>query len=257
MILNLLSLNLHCLEEKNIDRNIMIISKVIRDLNIDVIFFQEVAQIHSESIIFDNIKPSNLAYKIQSMLNLKKTKYYLSFEPIKYSFDKYDEGLAILSKFPLRDKVVTLLSDTKNYYDWRKRVSLKHTILINNITLDLITTHLGWDDQNESFEKQFSILNKIYTNNHALIGVDLNIPYNDIGYENVLSSNYIDLYALNNHKSNDPSYPNKLDIHNKPSRIDYILSKQLYTIIDQRMIFKDPMVSDHYGLYMKLRIESD
>lgn len=257
MKLNLLTLNLHCLEEKHQRRNIKLITTEIIKRNIDVVFLQEVAQYHNDSIVEGNIKASNLGYLIQKELQNNNSHYDYSFEPIKYSFNKYDEGLAILSKTPLRKKEVKTISKTNDYYNWLKRKLLKHTTTIKGIDFDLITTHLGWDNEDESFIDQFNLLNETTMLDNTLIGGDFNIPFNEKHYNYIINKKYFDLYSSDKNRQNDPSYENTLDVHTKPSRIDYIFSKKNYITTNQEMLFKNPKVSDHYGLYLEITIGVD
>ena len=74
------------------------IANFIKENDVDICFFQEVAQLESNEIIIDNIKKDNNAYLIKTYLDKE---YYLYFEYKKNGYEVYNEGLAILSKYPL------------------------------------------------------------------------------------------------------------------------------------------------------------
>ena len=252
--LSLLSLNLHCLEEENISEKQQIIVENIISNNIDIIFLQEVAQFFDKPIIEKKIKKSNYGHTLQQLLLNSGQSYYYYYEPIKKGFNKYDEGLAFLSKYPLTNIDSKYISKTKDYNNFRSRKYLKGTITLNEKEIDLITTHLGWDSRVESYLKQLENLVKNAPRKQTLIGGDFNIFCGSNYYNKSLELGLIDLYGLNESRKYDYSFENDLDVHKGSARIDYIFSKELYTVLDQKILFKHQKVSDHYGLFLKILI---
>ena len=253
--LSLITINLHCLEEENIEEKQNIIVNEIIERNADVIFLQEVAQYANRDVIFGDIKKSNYGYELHQKLNEKGYFYEYMFTPIKFSFNKYDEGLGILSKYPMGNVSFKYISKSKDYNDWKSRKYLKATIKPFEGYIDLFTTHLGWDSEKESYLKQCKKMVKDITNPHTIIGGDFNIPVDSEYYHKTVQLGLIDLYGKNEERKYDPTFEDQLDVHQQSSRIDYIFGTQNYPVVEQEIIFKDPMVSDHYGIYMKIEVE--
>ena len=248
----LLSLNLHCLEEKDIEQNQQIIVSEIIKKDIDVIFLQEVAQLHKNTIEEGHIKVGNYGYVLQSMLKVLGYDYFYHFEPIKHSFGKYDEGVAILSKHNIKDLKTGYISYTKDYYDWRSRKYIKGTVMFGKEFFDLYSVHLGWNDQDESYLAQLQKLVESIDNPNTIIGGDFNVRCGDSLYDQTIQLGLIDLYGLNVKRRFEPTHEDNLDVHKDSSRIDYIFATKQYEITDQNILFKRPKVSDHYGIYIEM-----
>ena len=247
--LSLITINLHCLEEENIkDKQEIIVNEIIKR-DADVVFLQEVAQYANRDVVFGDIKESNYGYELHQLLNQKGYFYEYMFTPIKFSFNKYDEGLALLSKYPLMNVSFKYISKSKDYGNWRSRKYLKATIKPFEGYIDLFTTHLGWDSRVESYMKQCKNMVKDISNPHTIIGGDFNVPVGSEYYDKTVDFGLIDLYGKNEERKFDPTF------EDQRARIDYIFGTQNYSVLEQEIIFKNPMVSDHYGIYMKIEVE--
>ncbi|SQB93219.1 endonuclease/exonuclease/phosphatase family protein [Clostridium tetanomorphum] len=99
--MKVLTLNCHSWQEKKQLEKIQYLAKVICQNNYDVIALQEVSQSINSRILFDNIKEDNFAFiliKELEILGEDKFKFVWDFSHMGY--DKYEEGLAILTKYP-------------------------------------------------------------------------------------------------------------------------------------------------------------
>ena len=141
--MKLLTLNLHLWHEEDQINKLKKIANFIQKNDIDICFFQEAAQLESNELIIDNIKKDNNAYLIKSFLDKE---YYLYFEYKKNGYEVYNEGLAILSKYPLINKDWFYISKIRNPKDWHTRIIVKASIKYNNEIIDLYSTHMGWDE---------------------------------------------------------------------------------------------------------------
>ncbi|MBI2875731.1 MAG: hypothetical protein HYY20_02490 [Candidatus Tectomicrobia bacterium] len=96
--LKILTLNLHCYQERNQDEKFTLIARAISDLNIDIICLQEVGENWNQG---KGDWRSNAAEIIRDRL---KRSYYLSYHLYTdwshIGFDRYREGVAILSTTP-------------------------------------------------------------------------------------------------------------------------------------------------------------
>jgi maltose 6'-phosphate phosphatase len=205
--------------------------------------------------VLKNIKKSNYGYRLLQLLKQENRQYFYYFEPIKSSFGKYDEGVAILSKFPLQNIESFYLSKQTNYASWKTRKALSGTIQLGYRHLQFITTHLGWTDEVEVYEDQFSALQtKIKKDHICLIGGDFNITPKSSEYTNIISSDLYDLYGLNPKHLFDPTHQADIDIHQGKTRIDYIFCNQQLEVLDRKILFEKPSVSDHFGVYLEIKL---
>lgn len=252
---SLLSINLHCLEEVDIKLNQRILCKKIGELNIDIIMMQEVAQYFDDTLVVDEIKSSNYGYQIQQMLLEFGLKYYYYFAPIKKSFDKYDEGLGILSKFPLTSFESYYISKNKNYNDWKSRKMIRGDLIYKGKRITLCNVHMGWTDENEVFEDQIDeLLLNSNSHNLTIFAGDFNVRPMSNEYNYVVSKGLIDVFQQNKEMFFESTFPVKMDIHNEISRIDYFFTNEKVILEDSIILFKKLQISDHFGVYIKIKI---
>ncbi len=254
--LSLLTLNLHCLEEMDLEIKQQQVSETILQKDIDIILFQEVAQYSNEEIIIENIKPSNYGYAIQQQLQQLNKQYYYYFEPIKSSFNKYDEGVAILSKYPLHDVTSNYISKTHEYKYWRTRKMLKGDLNIHDNVFSIVTVHTGWTDKYEIFEDQIDrLVSHVDLHNTCIFAGDFNVRPNTDEYNYILSKKLIDVIPNTHELYNYPTHIEDMDIHKGSTRIDYFFTNQIVNVVKTEILFEDVRVSDHNGVYIELKIK--
>jgi maltose 6'-phosphate phosphatase len=252
--MRILTLNLHCFAEDNIEENQKLIADTILKEDIDIIFFQEVAQSENLTIMFNDIKKDNYGYIIKTLLEEAGHSYYYHYKIGNLSFNKYDEGLAILSKTKMFHMEHYFISKKVEYSDWSTRVIVSAKTKINNKTLTLTSTHFGWSDGYEVFEDQVdSLLDNLNQKDTNIIAGDFNVKAGSEEYNYFLNKGYIDLF-YNGEKEffNVPTHVNDMDIQVGSSRIDYIMSNKEFKIIERKIIFKDKKVSDHFGVLIEI-----
>lgn len=82
----------------------------------------------------DIIKEDNYALGLSQLLG---DQYNWNYIPVKVGYGKFDEGVAIFSKYPIVNSENTLLTQTNDYTFWKKRNSLGVEIVKEN-------THFGF-----------------------------------------------------------------------------------------------------------------
>ncbi len=253
--LKLLTLNLHCLEEEYIPMKQLIIIDEIIQRDIDVIFLQEVAQYLDSPLINGNIKESNYAYQLQQLLLSKGKQYHLYYSPIKEAFDKYDEGVAVLSKYPLYNVKDNYISKCTEYKFWRTRKMLKGDFQRHGNTVSFVSTHLGWTDHYETFEDQVErLITHLDNKNTIIVAGDFNVAPTTKEYGYLLSKGLKDLYGANPKYVLDPTHISNMDVHSGSTRIDYIFSNTHFDVVKREILFKEKRVSDHYGVYLEIKL---
>ena len=167
--MKIISLNLHCLQEDNLLEKLKRVAAFINANDIDICLFQEVAQHKDNKIIKDNIKEGNNCYLLKEMLDYP---YEMYFETKKLGFEVYEEGLAILSKKPLKNKGFTYITKTTDYNNWLTRIALYGDY--EGITF--FNIHLGWTLWIETIEEQIDKISEMALNkeNQVMILGDFN-----------------------------------------------------------------------------------
>jgi maltose 6'-phosphate phosphatase len=258
--LKVLILNLHCYQEDDQDAKFSKIAKAIDKLDVDVICFQEVAELWNEG---RGDWPSNSAHIINGRLNKP---YHLYTDWSHLGFDKYREGVAILSRFPLLHQESRYVSESDDPYNIHSRKVVMAQIKAPHIgLLNVFSAHLSWWE--DGFQNQFDRLREWAASKHTpqVIGTllcgDFNIAAGSKGYRHVIDSHeYEDQFlAANAHgafekifRVNDPYWSNYLA---DDYRIDYIfLNKNSgLSVTSGRVLFTPEdygQVSDHCGYLM-------
>lgn len=258
--LKVLILNLHCYQEENQDQKFTTIADTINELEIDIVCLQEVAE-HWNGGQGD--WHSNSANIINSRL---KKPYYLHHDWSHLGFDKYREGVAILSRYPLSEQDSGYVSDSHDIYDINSRKVVTARVSVPYIGfINVFSAHLSWLEG--GFQEQFHRLrdwaeNKKYSDIKAsLLCGDFNITAGSNGYKQVVNAGgYQDQYlAVNKRGVFDQIYKVKdkhwQDLLADDYRIDYIFMDKNTTLkaTSAKVIFTDQdygRVSDHCGYLM-------
>ncbi len=258
--MKLLTLNCHSWQEDNQIKKIKYLAKLIKEKKYDVIALQEVSQSIDSNIIFDNIREDNYAViLINEIKKLGGCNYNLAWDFSHIGYDKYEEGLAILSRHDILEKESFYITKNKDIDFWKSRKIVKAVIDINNKAIDFYSCHLGWwNDCEESFENQ---VNELYRrvkggnevsflmgdfNNNALVRNE--------GYDFIKSKGLLDTYDLSKIRDSGITVRGKIDGWNdniSDLRMDIIFTNSLVNVLESKVIFNNinkNIVSDHYGL---------
>lgn len=255
--------------EKNQKEKLEILVLGIISENPDIIALQEVNQTQNEMIISPSglyhpckndtlIKKDNYANLIINKLKKYDIEYYWTWVPVKRGYEKFDEGLAILTKCPIKKSEHIIISKTKNYNNWKKRIALG--VEVNNY--HIFCLHMGWfDDLEDPFINQWEILNNhIKKEKNIFLMGDFNSNDRDKGkgYDLIKNSGWYDCYNLAKKKDFGYTVTKNIDgWKNKEinkMRIDYIFTNKNIPIKSSYTIFNGinhPIVSDHFGVIVE------
>ncbi|MGR9051965.1 MAG: endonuclease/exonuclease/phosphatase family protein, partial [Gammaproteobacteria bacterium] len=181
-------------------------------------------------------------------------------------FDKYREGVAILSRYPLTHPEARYVSDSHDVYSIHSRKVVSAQVAIPFIGLvNVFSAHLSWWE--DGFKQQFERLRQWaesrydhYVKGTLLCG-DFNIAAGSVGYRQVVESKqYEDQYLAANQyglfekifRVNDAHWSSLLA---DDYRIDYIFMNKTSDlhVTSARVLFTDQdygRVSDHCGFLM-------
>jgi len=258
--LKVMILNLHCYQEEQQDEKFTQIANAIDDLNVDIICFQEVAELWNEGL---GDWQTHSAHIINNRL---EQPFYLYSDWSHIGFDKYREGVAILSRYPIQNKAAQYVSDNENIFSIHARKVIMAQIKIPTMgIINVFSAHLSWWE--DGFAQQFNKLNSWATELHdhsvsaTLLCGDFNIASGSEGYQLVVNANeYEDQFlALNDQhtfkkifKVNDAYWSKS---HAEDYRIDYIFMNKIseLKVNSGRVLFTEDdygKVSDHCGYLM-------
>jgi len=260
MGLKILTLNLHCYEEKTPVENFIKIAEFIKENQVDVVAFQESAQLKSAPILVDDIREGNSTEIIAKILG---DSYHYFWSLCHDSFGKYEEGETLLSRLPMGELESRYVSKGVEKSQWNSRVVSKAVIDFHGKSINFISCHLSQAiEESERFEFQFANLHKMIQESHlpTIFLGDFNIPDSSKEYQSVLKQGYYDLYAeycLGLGKKPEYTIGEYIDGWQHSSsakRIDYIFSNTLFKVVRGEVIFSDDRVSDHCGIFIEIEV---
>jgi maltose 6'-phosphate phosphatase len=258
--LKVLILNLHCYQEEKQDYKFSQIAKAINELEVDIVCFQEVAENWNDG---EGDWDSNSAKIINDHL---LEPYHIYTDWSHLGFEKYREGVAILSRYPLSKQEGKYVSSSHDSYSIHSRKVVAVQIRVPYVgSINVFSAHLSWweDGFQEQFEKlrDWALAKHTKHTKATLLCGDFNITAGSEGYHQVVNSNeYDDQYLAANAQGlfekifrvNDPHWQDYLT---DDYRIDYIFKNKdsdLFVVTAKALFTEQDYgrVSDHVGYLM-------
>jgi maltose 6'-phosphate phosphatase len=260
--LTMLVLNLHCYQEENQAAKFKLIARAIEEQAVDVVCFQEVAEEWNHG---QGDWPSNSANIINQQL---KNPYHLCTDWSHLGFDRYREGVAILSRYPLHHVHSRYVSESQDIYSINSRKVITAQIQVPYLgILQVFSAHLSWWE--DGFQSQFNQLSAWADSflqpdlNAILLCGDFNVRAGTTGYWQVVNGHqYQDQYLAANARGLFDKIYQVQDAHwqqyQYPAddyRIDYIFMNKDsgLAVKNAKVIFTEHdygRVSDHCGYIM-------
>ena len=270
--MKLLTLNTHSLVEDNYSTKLDAFVSAIAEQRPDIIALQEVNQTIAETQVdvisegyvpcVENIviRKDNHVYKAAELLESAGIKYYWTWLPLKKGYNKYDEGIALMSRSRIIETDVVRISETDDYNNWktRKIIGIRTEAAPDEW---FFSVHYGWwDDLDEPFQNQWQKTVE-YMKKYSRVWLmgDFNSPaeVRNEGYDIINGSGWYDSYTRAKTRDNGITVGKVIDgWRDKVSgtdgmRIDQIWCSQKAEIASSEVIFNGankPVVSDHYGV---------
>ena len=266
--MKLLTLNTHSIIEDDYEKKLAVFTDTIAQIKPDIIALQEVNQ-SADAEYIDNIdgyvastdniaiKTDNHIAKVNNSLRLKGISYNWSWLPIKNGFDKFDEGIGILSLSPIIETKAILLSKTDDYFNWRKRMALG---IRTEDDVWYYSVHFGWcDDISEPFKRQWNTFNNcINADDTIWVMGDFNSTPASSAYKEIMNDNWLDTFVLAEEKDNGTTVLGEISgwqNDKSAKRIDYIFTNKSHRIKSSNIIFNGTnkeIVSDHFGVIIEV-----
>jgi maltose 6'-phosphate phosphatase len=262
--LRVLTLNLHCYQEENQEHKFRQIAKAIQDLQIDLVCLQEVAENWNDG---NGDWASNAARVINSFL---PSQYHLHTDFSHMGFDRFREGVAILSRHEFSTTDSGYVSDSQDVYDIHaRRVVMAQVHVPYFGPVNLFSAHLSWPE--DGFYTQFDRLREWANERHnedvtaTLICGDFNIKAGSEAYCHIVNfRDYEDQYLKTlNRPAYEKVYGDGIEdiggAIGHDGRIDYIFLKKGSRVqfLNGLELFTDRSygrVSDHTGYFAEFEL---
>ena len=256
--LKILTLNLHCYQEENQDAKFSQIAKAIDDLDIDVVCLQEVGERWGYG---NGDWGSNAARIIRDQL---RQRYHLHTDWSHIGFDRYREGIAVLSRYDFLMTEASYVSSSHDIYSINSRKVVTAQFNVPYIGLvNVFSAHLSWPNGGsfDQFDRLRAWANQRHDDHLAatfLCG-DFNIKAGSEGYQAVVrTGEYEDQYLAATERSIFENIFRKKSANidrqlAKDGRIDFIFMQKrssLQAVAARELFTNDDYygrVSDHTG----------
>ncbi|NBH71802.1 hypothetical protein D3Z51_07155 [Clostridiaceae bacterium] len=288
--MKLITLNTHSLEEADYERKLHRLADVVLTEGPDILAMQEVNQsaaagrLEPEKLpgyvrcpgFKGEVRQDNHAARLSGLLREEKMQYFWTWVPAKLGYGKYDEGLAVFSRYPILEADSFRISQCEDYKNWKTRRILG----VRTEAGWFYTVHMGWwDDREEPFCRQWERLQEHICAVKSREGqagresrpVWLMGDFNSLdkisgeGYDLVSGSGWRDTYLLAQEKDCGITVGKMIDgwrerlsdqdgsqaIRPEGMRIDYIWCSREIPVLSSRVVCNGenyPVVSDHYGV---------
>lgn len=268
--MKLLTLNTHSWMEEHPEEKLeQLVSHLLKE-DYDIICLQEINQLMMSEKVkapksyqalssAPDLHADHYAYLLTQKLAEKGVTYEWSWSYNHIGFDRYHEGVALLSKTPIaaRELLVSEVDDETDYHT--RRVLLADTV-VNGRAVTIVSLHLSWFGK--GFEAEWEIVEKellSQTNPLILMG-DFNNPTDQEGYELILKSplNLVDSHKVAEKVSGSHTILADIDGwegNQQALKVDHAFISQDLTVISSKVLFdggETPVLSDHFGLEVEI-----
>jgi len=273
----ILTLNLHTYQESQQNEKFQIIADVIGKMDIDFIAFQfqECAQNKSSDIYEGIIREDNMALIISNIIKEKySTDYNFVWNWAHYGWNVWEEGIAILSKFPISDTDERYISSYTGTTNIISRKVIYGSYQMPTSKINIFSTHTHWRTSVTDEEHNNQIMNiklmvdekeDLILDAFTFVCGDFNVnptseyPWSE-GYNTMMENDgyldtFFEIYPDANNKPAQSKYHTIGGTY--PGRIDYIFMKEntRYEVLESQIIFTEDIVgevSDHFGVITKI-----
>ena len=260
-MMKLLTLNTHSLIEDRYEEKLEHFVKAIASFKPDIIALQEVNQTADSRIVAgQGVKLDNHALRVVDKLKVYNQSYDYAWLGIKNGYDKFDEGVAILSRSKIIKTNVITASKTDDYFNWKTRKMLGVTVK-DFPDIWFYSVHFGfWKDNDEPFYDEWQrFFSSIRGNDTVWLLGDFNncATVRNEGYDLVKKSGFYDTFDLAKFKDSGVTVNHKIDgwAEKGNMRIDQIWCNKPNEILESKVIFNgenEKIVSDHFGVMVSV-----
>ncbi|OOF87489.1 endonuclease/exonuclease/phosphatase family protein [Rodentibacter ratti] len=257
--MKLLTLNVHAWLEDNQAEKIAILAQTIVEKGYDVIALQEVNQLMTTPAVTQALKQDNYGVILLRQINQQvEQKYSLFWSNSHIGYDKYDEGIAFLTRLPVYEVDPFYCSQHQRLDSILSRKILGLTVEYQNQLIDCYSCHINLPDceGENQLDNIRKIVERSQSENLKILMGDFNTDAisNQQAYQQIKSLGLLDSYELAEQKDSGITVEKAIDgwrSHSEEKRLDYIFLNQAKRVLSSQVIFNGknkPVVSDHFGL---------
>ncbi|MCX6304484.1 MAG: endonuclease/exonuclease/phosphatase family protein [Bacteroidetes bacterium] len=273
----ILTLNLHTYQETEQNKKINMITDVIGRMDVDFISFQECAQYKNAVISSGIIRANNMALVISDKISEKyHANYHFVWNWSHYGWDIWEEGVAVMTKYPVIQSQDRYISSDTNKGSITSRKVIFASCQSPGGLFNIFSAHTHWrttvsdEEQNRQVSRIKSMVaekDSLVPGAVSIVGGDFNgnptsdYPWSE-GYNTMVrsgdfSDSFLEIYPGANQKPAQSTY-NTIG-GSLPGRIDYIFVKKnpRLRVVDSQIIFTGDVVgnvSDHFGVLTKVSL---
>ncbi len=274
--MKLLTLNTHSLVEPGYPQKLLHFVETIAELRPDVIALQEVNQPVDAEILPPEqqrgyvpcvadavLKEGNHVCRAVQLLSERGVQYSFTWLPIKLGYEKYEEGIALMSRSPILATDTLTVSRKLDPSDWKTRriVGIRTAAAPREW---FWSVHYGWwNDADEPFSEQWlRTLSHLRERETIWLMGDFNNPaqVRGEGYDLMLRTGFYDSYHLAECKDDGITVGGAIDgwygkiPEGTGLRIDRIHCSRKARVASSFVVFngtRGAVVSDHYGVMIE------
>ncbi len=277
----IMTLNMHTYQESDQDAKFDTIAETIARLDADFVACQENAQHKNSSIVTNiggvTIRNDNMALILQQRLKTYYgLDYYFAWAWAHYGWSVWEEGVAVLSRYPIVELTNFYVSSSSSIYDLssRKLVYARAYVPVLDQNINFVSTHLYWktslmdlEPKNQVNNVKALIESKHGVNDLSIVCGDYNSQATETDlrwaetYLTMMTNGLYQDTFLEYHPTATNMPENSLFDTVKgsyPGRIDYIFMRtnSQYSVMSSQIIFTPTVlgtVSDHYGVVTRIQ----
>ncbi|KXT75989.1 Exodeoxyribonuclease III [Streptococcus sp. DD12] len=270
--MKILTLNTHSWMEEHPQEKLEQLVDTLAEKACDLIFLQEINQLISSEpaevtpgyvAVSDSpaIHVDNYALLLVTALRERGLDYYWSWAYNHIGYDKYQEGVAILSLTPLHPRLLRV-SDSTDETDYRTRCVLLAQTHLSGHPYLVASVHLSWWEK--GFAREWLRLERALEEAQlpVIVAGDFNNPVAGPGYQ-LMTSGPLEL--ADSHKqarvvSGEHTIQAAIDGwegNRQQLKVDHILLSQGIPVSLSQVVFdggNTPQVSDHFGVFAVLDV---
>ncbi len=257
--MKLLTINVHAWLEEKQDEKLDILAKTIAEKAYDVIALQEVNQLITADFVTKDLKADNYGLILLEKLRaLGQVDYSYHWSHSHIGYDKYEEGIAFLTKLPVYEVDPFYCSQNQSIDSILSRKIMGLTVFYQDQLIDLYSCHINLpgSEEEDQLDNIRTIVERTGNRRFKILMGDFNTDAisDREAYEAIKSLGLYDSYDLANEKDGGITAQKAIDGwagHSKEKRLDYIFFNQKVPVLSSRVIFNGQnraVISDHFGV---------
>ncbi|MTB64398.1 endonuclease [Streptococcus sp. zg-86] len=262
--MKLLTLNVHAWLEDNQVEKINILARTIADKQYDVVALQEVNQLMTARPVTRDLKEDNYGLLLVEKINqISKEKYSLFWSNSHIGYDKYDEGIAFLTKLPVYEVDSFYCTEHQTVQSILSRKIIGITVAYQGQLIDCYSCHMNLPNcqEEDPIDNLRTIMERSSRSCLKILMGDFNTDAISApkDYEAMKGVGLLDTYELAQEKDAGITVSKAIDGwsgHGAQKRIDYIFLSQEREVLTSQVIFNgenQAVVSDHFGLEVHVK----